>query len=99
MDTQPSKGRVVLQYNLGYTRLYSQRAEYAVYPAQLISSNPAEYIKAPKNAPRNVVKRHIISPEQFKALPDKYPFGTPSYIPLMLLYHTGMRISEVLGLT
>ena len=32
--------------------------KYAVYPAQLISSNPAEYIKAPKNAPRNVVKRH-----------------------------------------
>ena len=73
--------------------------KYAVYPAQLISSNPAEYIKAPKNAPRNVVKRHIISLEQFKALLEKYPFGTPPYIPLMLLYHTGMRISEVLGLT
>lgn len=73
--------------------------KYAVYPAQLISSNPAEYIKVPKNAPRNVIKRHIISPEQFKALLEKYPFGSPPYIPLMLLYHTGMRISEVLGLT
>ena len=39
-----------------------------------------------------------ISPEQFKALLGKYPFGTPPYIPLLLLYHTGMRISEVLGL-
>lgn len=29
---------------------------YAVYPAQLISSNPAAYIKVPRNAPRNVVK-------------------------------------------
>ena len=72
--------------------------KYAVYPAQLISTNPAAYIKVPKNAPRNVVKRHIISPEQFKALVGKYPFGTPPYIPLLLLYHTGMRISEVLGL-
>ena len=72
---------------------------YAVYPAQLISSNPAAYIKVPKNAPRNVVKRHIISHEQFKALLEKYPFGTPFYIPLMLLYHTGMRLGEVLGLT
>ena len=72
---------------------------YAVYPAQLIRSNPAEYIKAPKNAPRNVIKRHIITPERFAALLKKYPFGTPFYIPLMLLYHTGMRISEVLGLS
>jgi len=72
---------------------------YAVYPGQLISSNPAAYIKVPKNAPRNVVKRHIISPKRFKALLEKYPFGSPPYIPLLLLYHTGMRISEVLGLS
>ena len=50
---------------------------YAVYPAKLISANPADYIKVPKNAPRNVVKRHIITPEQFNALLEKYPFGTP----------------------
>ena len=73
--------------------------KYAVYPAQLISSNPAEYIKIPKNAPCNVIKQHIISPERFKALLEKYPFGTPPYIPLMLLYHTGMRISEALSLS
>lgn len=71
---------------------------YAVYPAQLISSNPAAYIKVPKNAPRNVVKRYIITPEQYAALLAKYPFGSPYHIPLMLLYHTGMRIGEVLGL-
>lgn len=71
---------------------------YAVYPAQLISSNPAAYIKVPKNAPRNVVKRTIITPERFADLLAKYPFGSPPYIPLMLLYHTGMRVGEVLGL-
>ena len=68
---------------------------YAVYPAQLINSNPAAYIKVPKN----IVKRTIITPERFKALLEKYPFGTPYYIPLLLLYHTGMRIGEVLGLS
>ena len=72
---------------------------YAVYPAKLISANPADYIKVPKNAPRNVVKRHIITPEQFNALLEKYPFGTPHYIPLLILYHTGMRLGEVLGLS
>ena len=73
--------------------------DYAVYPTQLISSNPAAYIEVPKNAPRNVIKRHIIKPEQFAALLEKYPFGTPFYIPLLLLYHTGARISEILGLS
>ena len=72
---------------------------YAVYPAQLINSNSADYIKVPKNAPRNIVKRTIITPERFKALLEKFPFGTPFYIPLLLLYHTGMRLGEVLGLT
>ena len=72
---------------------------YAVYPAQLISSNPAAYIKVPKNAPRNVIKRTIITPEQFSALLEKYPFGSPFYIPLLLLYHTGARLGEVISLT
>ena len=72
--------------------------DYAVYPAQLINSNPAAYIKVPKNAPKNLVKRTIIPPERFKALLEKYPFNTPYHIPLLLLYHTGMRISEVIGL-
>ncbi|MCR5833302.1 MAG: tyrosine-type recombinase/integrase [Selenomonadaceae bacterium] len=30
---------------------------------------------------------------------EKHPFGKPLHIPLMLLYHTGMRVSEVVGLT
>ena len=72
---------------------------YAVHPAQLINSNPAVYVKVPKNAPKNIVKRTIITPEQFRALLEKYPFGTMIYIPLLLLYHTGMRLGEVLGLS
>ena len=72
---------------------------YAVYPAQLINSNPAAYIKVPRNAPRNIIKRTIITPEQFNTLLEKFPFGTSLYIPLLLLYHTGMRLGEVLGLT
>ena len=77
----------------------SQVLDYAVYPAQLINSNPAKYIKIPKNAPRNIVKRTIISPEQFVALLEQFPFGTSYHMPLMLMYYTGMRISEALGLS
>ena len=97
--------RALQQAGLSYNTISSIHAfihnalNYAVYPAQLISSNPAAYIKVPKNAPRNVVKRHIVSQEQFKCLLEKYPFGSPYYMPLMLLHHTGMRIGEVLGLS
>ncbi|MBR1646919.1 MAG: ACT domain-containing protein [Selenomonadaceae bacterium] len=45
----------------------------------------------------DIAKRHIITPEQFATLLEKYSFGTPLYIPL--LYHTGARISEILGLS
>ena len=83
----------------GIHSLLKQALNFAVQPSQLISSNPAIYIKVPKNAPRNIIKRQIIRLERFNALLEKYPFGTPLYIPLLLLYHTGMRVGEVLGLT
>ncbi len=89
-----SRGTLTNTHTLIFSAL-----KYAVYPTQLISSNPAAYIELPKNAPKNIVKRTIIKPERFTALLEKYPFGTPYYIPLLLLYHTGARISEVLGLS
>ena len=79
--------------------LLRQSLDYAISSARLISSNPAIYIKVPRNAPRDIVKRTIITPERFAELLIKYPFGTPYYIPLLLLYHTGMRLGEVLGLS
>ncbi len=49
--------------------------------------------------PKNIIKRQIISLKKFKSLLEKYPFGTVFHIPLLLLYYTGMRLSEVLGLS
>ena len=73
----------------------SMAMKYAVYPAELISANPAVGISIPKNAPRKVRKRTVISPEQFAAIPPTCIY----YGALKILYHTGMRISEVFGLT
>lgn len=73
--------------------------DYAVYPAQLIQSNPATYIKVPKNAPRNVIKRTIISDELFAKLLAEYPFGSPFHVPIAILFCTGIRIGELVGLT
>ena len=69
--------------------------KYAVYPAELITVNPATGISIPRNAPRKVVMRTIITPEQFAAIPTTSKY----YMVFKILYHTGLRISEVLGLT
>jgi len=82
----------------GVHSLLGHALDYAVYPAQIITSNPAKYIKVSKKAPTNIVERRIITPEKFNELLEKYPFGAPMYVPLLLLYHTGMRIGEVCGL-
>ena len=68
--------------------------KYAVYPAELFTPNPAAGISIPRSAPRKVTPRIIITPEQFAAIPveEKY------YHTYKILYHTGLRLSEALGL-
>lgn len=80
--------------------LVHQILKYAIYPCQLITSNPAEYINVPKNIPDDIVKRTIIDIDLYNKFLQKYPYGKSAYyIPTVLMYHTGMRISETLGLT
>lgn len=75
-----------------------QALNYAVYPSNLIQSNPALYIKVPRTAPRDLVKRKIITPQEFAVLMEAFPDGHVMHIPTLLLYNTGMRIAEVAGL-
>ena len=76
----------------------SAALNYAIYPAELISANPSLAIKVPRSAPRKVTKRTIITPEQLAALLDEFPVGHKYRIPVLLAYHTGARIGEILGL-
>jgi integrase len=73
--------------------------KYAVYPAEIIATNPAQYIDLPKNTPRNIVKREVIRGEKLMEILSAFPFGHPIHMPVMIAYHTGMRIGEVLGLS
>lgn len=72
---------------------------YAVYPSELLQTNPATYIKIPKSAPKSVVKRTIISSELFNKILTTYPIGNSIRIIVVIAYYTGMRIGEILGLT
>ena len=73
----------------------STALKYAVYPAELIAVNPTTGINIPRSAPRKVVERTVITPEQFAAIPKSSKY----YSLFKILYHTGLRISEALGLT
>ena len=72
--------------------------DFAVYPAELLQTNPARYVKIPANLPQNVVKREVIAPDKLQKLLNDAPFNTPYHIPILLAYHTGMRLGEVQGL-
>ncbi|WP_295155302.1 tyrosine recombinase XerC [Selenomonas sp. AE3005] len=75
-----------------------QALNYAVYPGNLIQSNPALYIKIPRIAPRDLIERKIITPDEFTELMKDFPAGHVMHIPTLLLYNTGMRVAEVAGL-
>lgn len=79
--------------------VFKDALSYAVYPSELIAANPAQYIKVPRNAPRNVVKRRIVRAEKLSELMAAFPFGHRFHMPILIAYHTGMRVGEVLGLT
>lgn len=74
--------------------------KYAVVPAQLLQSSPAEYIKYPKlKSERAEVNRTIISIEDFNKMLERFEKGNPFRYALLIGFYTGLRIGEVYALT
>ncbi|SHN88235.1 Arm DNA-binding domain-containing protein [Desulfitobacterium chlororespirans] len=74
--------------------------DYAVYPAQFIEDNPIRYVKLPRyEHTKGEIDRRVIPDDEFDQILEHFPADTPYYIPIMIGYHTGCRISEVMGLT
>ena len=71
---------------------------YAVHPANLLSMNPVMLVKVPRQAPKNIIKRTVISKETYDILLENHPINDKYRLPIVLAYHTGMRISEIIGL-
>ncbi len=72
--------------------------KYAVEPLQYIKVNPMTNIKVPKIS-RKKKDKNILNSEEWNKIIEKYPFGHRYHIPLMIGFHTGLRIGEVFGLT
>ena len=94
-------------YTRGYSKNHIRQCrmllkailDYAVHPCGLIPSNPCVYVKIPKNAPTGVVPRVVVPMSRYRELMSRYPRGHYIRIAIVLLYQTGMRMGEVLGLT
>ena len=72
--------------------------DYAVHPFGYIKDNPTSYVKFPTGG-KERKERIILKQEDFKTIINRFPFGSRFYIPLLIGWHCGLRISETFGLT
>lgn len=85
---------------VGIISTLSCALNYAVEPLHYIPYNPCDRIKYPKYSNDNRKEvRYIISPEDFNRIIERFPPSSQFYIPLMIGYYTGLRISEAFALT
>lgn len=85
---------------VGIISTLSGALNYAVEPLHYIQFNPCDRIKYPKYEKRSAKNvRYIIQPEDFDRIIERFPEGSNFYIPLLLGYYTGLRISEAFALT
>lgn len=85
---------------VGIISTLSGAMNYAIEPMHYIEHNPCERIKYPKyEKDTKTEKRFIIEPDDFKRIIKRFPEGNNFYIPLMIGYYAGLRISETFALT
>jgi len=71
----------------------------AVFPYQFIKDSPAQYVTLPKYDDTNKpIRERVLTREEFQKLSAEC-IGTDYYVPLMIMYYTGLRLGECLGLT
>lgn len=83
---------------VGIISTLSAAMEYAIEPLQYIQYNPCSRVRMPKFE-QSKKGRTYITNEQFSQIMERFPEGNNFYIPLMIGYYTGLRISETFGLT
>lgn len=82
----------------GILSVLSASYEYAIEPLAYVRENPCTRVKLPKFE-QKPKERYIITPEEFQRILARFPEDNPFYIPLLIGYYTGLRISEAFALT
>jgi len=83
---------------IGILSVISASLDYAVEPLHYITSNPMHYVKIPK-VEKPPKERIILTLEDWQRIIERFPAGSRYYIPLMIGFYTGLRISEAFALT
>lgn len=78
--------------------MFQSALDYAVHPLCYIKENPTKYVKFPTGGKKKK-ERIILTREDFDRIITRFPFGNRFYIPLLIGWHCGLRISETFGLT
>ena len=82
----------------GILSTLSAALDYAVEPLKYIKCNPLKLARLPK-VERKPRERILLKPEEFKRIIERFPEGNRFYIPLLIGWNCGLRISECFGLT
>lgn len=77
----------------------SAAMKYAVEPLHYIPHNPCQYVKIPKYEKKRQELHVFLSDDDMKKIITRFPPNNPFYVPIMIGYYTGIRISECFGLT
>ena len=83
---------------VGILSVFSAAMDYAVEPLHYLSANPMRYVKFPK-VERKPKERIILSLDEQQRIIGRFTAGSRFYIPLMIGFYTGLRISETFTLT
>jgi len=85
-------------YIVGILSVFRASLNYAVEPMHYLPDNPMRYVKYPKieKKPR---ERIILTLDEWQRIIDRFPNKSRFYIPLMIGFYTGLRISETFALT
>lgn len=83
---------------VGILSVLGAALDYAVEPLHYLLVNPMRYVKYPKveKKPR---ERIILELDEWQKIINRFPAGSRYYIPLMIGFYTGLRISETFALT
>lgn len=85
-------------YRVNIIKTLKNALDYAVSPLQYIKYNYAAHIIMPRMT-QDRSTRMVFSTDEWQKIARRFPFGNKYHIPLLIGYHSGARISEILGLT